>query len=528
MITSTVRVSVPIHFPTVGEIGGSEPIVVIGPNGVGKSRMMRGLAGATSRYISAQRRTYLEDQIPAYRSEQSKAQVAQQIQHAHSNPWQWSNEIDVLFGRILQEHYAALDSSNEAAKLTGGASLPVTETTMDRLKDFWQAVFVNRKLSFSDFSPTAQRTDIAGQTPYPAKTMSDGERTCLYLAARVLMAEPGMLVVDEPELHMHRKLAIDYWNKLEEMRPDIRFLYVTHDLHFGLSRQDRVLLVVLDEGRVERACIDELPHGLTEALLGAATLTTNARRVIFFEGISGKGLASDLFKKWIRGGKSAAVGLGSRTFVLDAGAAFAQLGIISNANVLAVVDRDHGPESWLAALKAPAFVLALHELESLFALPEVLRFLAVHFAYAGPDVWQSFLERAREQLEASIPKMVAERVRARIGALLDGAFSGSQIKATVADTAEAHADSMEGIWSGDTIRKMFDEEESWIRTEMARNDHGILIPMSGKHALTVAADVLGTRRHAYASVVLQAIDNPKHALHGAIVAEWEKYLPARE
>ena len=57
---------------------------------------------------------------------------------------------------------------------------------------------------------------------------------CLYLAARVLTAEPGILVIDEPELHMHRKLAItDYWNKLEEMRGDIRFVYITHELHFG-------------------------------------------------------------------------------------------------------------------------------------------------------------------------------------------------------------------------------------------------------------------------------------------------------
>ena len=524
----SARASTPISFPVVGEIGGFEPIVVIGPNGVGKSRMMRQVAGSPNRFISAQRRTYLEEQIPTSRSDQSKAQMDSHLQQALSNPWQWSNEIDYLFGRILQEHYAALDSNNETAKESGTASVPVTETSMDRLKSFWQSVFVNRKLSFSDFSPTAHRTDVAGHAPYPAKTMSDGERTCLYLAARVLTADPGMLVVDEPELHMHRKLSIDYWNKLEEMRPDIRFVYVTHDLHFGLSRQDRVLLAVLDDARVERASIDELPHGLSEALLGAATLTTNARRIVFFEGVSGKGLASDIFKKWIRNGKSAAVGLGSRSFVLDAGSAFAQVGIISNADIVAVVDRDHGPESWLATLKAPAFVLALHEIESLFALPAVLRVVAAHLAYAGPDAWQLFLERARAGLEASMPKVVAERVRARIGTLLDGAFSGDQVKETVADTAESHAGAMAQLGSGSTIREMFAQEEAWIRTEMARDDHGILIPLSGKVALTIAASVLGIGRRAYASVVLKAIDDSKHALHREIAAEWAKYLPARE
>src|SRR6185312_12461717 len=103
---------------------------------------------------------------------------------------------------------------------------------------------------------------------YPAKTMSDGERTCLYLAARVLTAESGILVIDEPELHMHRKLAIDYWNKLEEMRPDVRFVYVTHELHFALSRRDPTLIVIRDEETVEKAKIDAISPDLAEALLG--------------------------------------------------------------------------------------------------------------------------------------------------------------------------------------------------------------------------------------------------------------------
>ena len=109
---------------------------------------------------------------------------------------------DENFGRILQYHYASLDTNNEAAKKAGGTNTAVTDTIMDRLKDFWQAVFVNRELSFAHFSPTAHRTDVAGHPAYPAKTMSDGERTCLYLAARVLTAEPGILMIDEPELHM--------------------------------------------------------------------------------------------------------------------------------------------------------------------------------------------------------------------------------------------------------------------------------------------------------------------------------------
>lgn len=528
MNTPSPPTSLPITFPSIGEIGGTNPIVVIGPNGVGKSRLMRRLAGSAQRFVSAQRRTYLEEQIPATRAEQAKQQISNQLNHAHTNPWQWSNEIDMMFGRILQEHYAALDANNEAAKKGEAAKAIVADTTMDRLKTFWQAVFVNRELSFSDFSPTVQRTEATGQQSYPAKTMSDGERSCLYLAARVLTADPGILVVDEPELHMHRKLAIDYWNKLEEMRKDVRFVYVTHELHFGLSRCAPVFLVVRDEGTIEKAAIDVLPPNLAEAMLGAATLTINAKRIIFFEGTSGHGLAHGLFKRWIVGGKSAALGVGSRRSVLDAGYTFSQLGVVSNAQVLAVVDRDHGPEGWLSALKPPAFVLALHEIESLFAIPEVIRAVASHVGYSKDDPWESFLDRARKELEATMSKTVAERVRARIGVLLDGVFDSAQIKATVVDTKNAHAETFTSIDWPRSVRALFEEEETRIRAAMGKNDHSILVIFSGKQALTIAATVLGLSRERYADIVFEAIEVGKHTQHDRIIAALSEFLPARE
>jgi len=527
MNTPPKATDLPVNFPNLGQVAGTNPIVVIGPNGAGKSRLMRGIAGM-QRFISAQRRTYLEDQIPAYGAEQARQQINNQLAHSHANPWQISSEIDILFGRILQEHYAALDRNNEVAKKAGSTTTAVTDTTMDRLKDFWQAVFVNRELSFANFSPTAQRTDTPGHQPYPAKTMSDGERTCLYLAARVLTADPGILVIDEPELHMHRKLAVDYWNKLEEMRPDIRFVYVTHELHFGLSRRDPVCLVMRDEGAIEKAQIESLSPSLVEALLGAATLSINANRIIFFEGVSGHGLAHDLFKRWISGAKSAALGVGSRDAVLEAGSTFSKLGIISNAQVIAVVDRDHGPEEWIQSLKPPAFILALHEIESLFALPDVIRAVAAQVGYKTDDPWIKFLERARKDLEATMPKVVAERVRASISNLLDGVFDKAQIHATLADTQAAHtAAFVSPNWHA-SIPALFAKEETRIREAMAKTDHSILIMYSGKQALTMAATVLGASRETYANIVLAAIEDGNHAQHQAVVTALSSHLPARQ
>jgi hypothetical protein len=65
----------------------------------------------------------------------------------------------------------------------------------------WHALFPGRTLAFEDHQPTViNTTSGTAVPPYRAHMMSDGERVALYVAARVLLAPAGILVVDEPEL----------------------------------------------------------------------------------------------------------------------------------------------------------------------------------------------------------------------------------------------------------------------------------------------------------------------------------------
>jgi ABC-type cobalamin/Fe3+-siderophores transport system ATPase subunit len=73
--------------------------------------------------------------------------------------------------------------------------------------------------------------------------MSDGERSILYVAARVLTGEEPVILVDEPELHMHSRLSVQFWDEAGKLRSDCRFVYVTHDLNFALSRRRATVLM---------------------------------------------------------------------------------------------------------------------------------------------------------------------------------------------------------------------------------------------------------------------------------------------
>ena len=67
--------------------------------------------------------------------------------------------------------------------------------------------------------------------------MSDGERAIFYLIGQTLVAaQDSLLIIDEPELHIHRSILAKLWDELEAARQDCAFIFITHDLGFAASR----------------------------------------------------------------------------------------------------------------------------------------------------------------------------------------------------------------------------------------------------------------------------------------------------
>ena len=68
--------------------------------------------------------------------------------------------------------------------------------------------------------------------------MSDGERSIFYMIGQVLVAAEGdpVLIIDEPELHIHRSIMSKLWDELQAARPDCAFIFITHDLGFAAAR----------------------------------------------------------------------------------------------------------------------------------------------------------------------------------------------------------------------------------------------------------------------------------------------------
>ena len=125
--------------------------------------------------------------------------------------------------------------------------------------------------------------------PFGIDRMSDGERNAAIIAATVLTVKAGtILLVDEPERHLHRSIIVPFLSALFERRRDCPFVVSTHEVALTLSNPGARVLVTRSctwNGDAPRAWDAELldnnvdlPEDLKLAVLGGR------RRILFVEG----------------------------------------------------------------------------------------------------------------------------------------------------------------------------------------------------------------------------------------------------
>ena len=526
-----------INIPGFGEHDGEAPIVILGPNGSGKTQLAQKIAQINQvSAISAQRRTWIDDNLPVQEEQQLRNNVRSQQDRWRQHSWQPTEEINFILSTLIQEHTNLLTKKNEQAIDSGSPLEPVKDTKLILLQGLWNRLFPKRKLEIGGFFPKVKRLDAAATAqPYQLRQMSDGERTVLYMAARVMTAEHPVIVVDEPELHMHSRLSVEFWNEAEKLRPDCRFLYVTHDLNFTLSRRGATFLIARSNDAAEAVLVDQLPTSVAAEVLGAATLPFYAKRIFLFEGEEGKGFASEFFSAWFDDDETFAIPSGDRDSVCAALSGLKTVGVVA-AEVIGLIDRDFYSDDVLDAITGGVTVLPLHEIESVLCDQRVVAALAEQFGKDPADVWKEFLDRVRKEFRGqTMSGVVARRVRARVGDLLNGAFSGAQVVADLIQTGANHSATLAALDFPAKTASMFTEESKRVADALAGGGKDMLAILPGKHLLSMLAGVLGLSNTSELTNLVVRSLNRKHLKEGdpllALGAKLEAallaYLPSR-
>jgi ABC-type Mn2+/Zn2+ transport system ATPase subunit len=483
-----------INIPGFGEHVGDAPIVILGPNGSGKTQLAQKIAQQNQQVsaISAQRRTWVDDNLPVQEEQQLRSNIKSHQDQWRQRSWQPTEEINFVLSTLIQDHTNLLTRRNEEAIDSNKALDPVRDTKLILLQDLWNRLFPKRKLEIGGFFPKVKRLDGAsGQPPYHLREMSDGERTVLYMAARVLTAEQPVILVDEPEIHMHSRLAVHFWDEAERLRPDCRFVYVTHDLNFTLSRRRATVLLARTNASAETILADELPASVAADVLGAATLPFYAKRIFLYEGESGKGFASEFFSAWFDDEETFANPSGDRNSVIAAVVGLKTVGVVA-AEVIGLVDRDFYPDVVLNSVPNGVLVLPLHEIESVLCDRRVVAAVAEHLGKSPDTIWKEFHTRVRNVYTGKTRNAtVARRVRSRVGDLLGGAFNGDQIDPDFTVTASNHVTTLTALDLPAKTEAMFREESEGVDAAVEGGGKDMLAILPGKHLLSLLASVLG-------------------------------------
>jgi ABC-type molybdenum transport system ATPase subunit/photorepair protein PhrA len=405
-----------VRFPDGPELPGTDPIVIIGPNGSGKTKLSRGLiAGCNVEFVNALRNTRIQQTLPAMAMDDAQNSFVSQRNSARSNYWDITGEFDYLLTKLIAEHANAAIRYMDA--VTSGATLPASTTTWQKITDLWSDMFPGRALKVEDYRPQIHST-VVEEAPvtYSAQTMSDGEKAALYLAARVLSAEPGVVVVDEPETHLHSLLAEGIWDVLEAARTDVRFVYVTHDLAFGMSRRNASFLLASPTAGLRTFALrDSLPGDVAGVLLGTASFSFYAKRIILCEG-EDSSFDLDLYSAWFNDRSSVVKPVGSCDMVHRCVSVLDE-SLVAGLETIGIIDRDFHPEPYLQALPSGMHPLPLHEVESLYCLPVVLSAVCTHLGRAFDE--DSYLARLKGAVSEGLSrKVIIERWKRRLEPLL--------------------------------------------------------------------------------------------------------------
>lgn len=261
----------------------------------------------------------------------------------------------------------------------GGQPPHTRKTSLENVLDIWDGIFPARELLYSDGQFSAKVKESGAV--YPAREMSDGERSVLYLAAQVLSiptdGKRRLLIMDEPEVHLNRSLLNSLWSKLEAARLDCLFIYITHDVDFVTSHtaSDKVWVRDYDGKNWDIELLEDdesLPEGLLIRLLG------NRRPILFVEGDhTGLDYAvySAAYPDW------QVVPVGGCAQVIESVKVFRANSQMHSYKAHGIIDRDYRSESQLAAFeKEGIYHLEVAEVENIFLTEPVMQVLADRFS----------------------------------------------------------------------------------------------------------------------------------------------------
>ena len=331
-------------------------MVIVGANGAGKTRfgsILEQKNNPTKR-ISAQRYLQLYEVVQKQDYETAESQL--RTVYKNQSPIQPQNDYQQVLISLFAEESRRNEDVVKSIKTKGILEeKELIKSVKESVVDVWNFVFpyITLKLEKDRVRAVNEKNEFSGAE------MSDGEKVGLYLISQILLAEKGcVLIIDEPELHLHKSLMVRLWNKLEEQRKDCVFIYITHDLDFAVNKPASKIIWIQSYKNnqwewKELNSNEVIPENLYLEILGSG------KPILFVEGEKGS-LDMQIYQAFYD--DFTVIPRGSCEKVIESVRGLRGNTDLHDKKVFGLIDRDFRPKEQIVSLKKDdVFCLTLNE-----------------------------------------------------------------------------------------------------------------------------------------------------------------------
>lgn len=496
-----------IRLPSGLVVPGDHPLAIIGPNGVGKTRLGVSISQNNGGERIAALRNVEIPHIPLQRFAEASQQVRNALNEVMSQHWRQSYELQNLLSEILAEDREKAVEFRSQALAHKEPTEDLINTRLHKIVGCWNRHFPNREIKI-DYEPKVERTVGSEKFNYPIAQMSEGERTALYLAARVVSCTRPLIVVDEPESFFHPLLARGLWDDLEDLAPNTRFVYITHDIPFALSRRRAQFAIARSETAAELLPpASALPPDLVAQVFGAASFSVTASRLVFCEG-KPNSYDLEILSAWHNCPRTAVVATGGCSAVRQCVSVFRSGVVTGGLEAVGYIDRDGQPDS---VLDSNPYVKAhpVFEIEGFICLEAIFKAIAKYTGIVeaiADNRYRDFITAAKASFkDVALHKEILSRSKLRAEVMLVALMNPIKpdhdlVKVKAAFEGAAPT----GGWQP-ALSTIFAEEEARLRGSLAGAFSDFIRDFPAKSYYSLAAQKLDMAPDAVVRLICQAL-----------------------
>ena len=405
-------------------------LFIVGPNGSGKSALIQRFVSEHSqnrlKRITAHRQTWFKsgsiDFTPANRQQYEQDNLSYSRRYEARwrdfNPGQQLSAV--LFDLVAKENTRARAIARHVDNRENKKAENISTKSPSPFNQ------INELLALGTLKVTLENSNdrdllarhLQGNS-FSIAEMSDGERNAMIIAAHVIVVDPGtVLLIDEPERHLHRSIIQPFLSALFDLRrDDCTFIISTHEIALPVANPDARVLILRSCQWSSNQCTawdaevlepnSQLPEELKRAILGSR------KRILFVEGESSGSLDLPLYAALFPG--LSVEPMGSCEEVQKAVLGLKESQDHHDVEAFGLIDRDDRPSEDVRELSEKGvFALEAYSVEALYYCSDAIAAIAHRQAESLGDDDPNELIKSAKQEAFKVLENHAERMAARM------------------------------------------------------------------------------------------------------------------